>query len=185
MCPRCYALPSPRCCNDVLSASSIRHILRVLRAALQDADDEEMLSRNVARLVQLRVTDERRVRSFTRTEALRFLQTAEGHRPTHHGPLHSRWRCGGLGRRGSPGETSISTKAGLRSVRRSIEQTGSCGWIRSRRTRRLRFLPIPAPLIRILGAHRHRQGEERIAAGSRWRHRSGLHHCPGRLHRAA
>src|SRR6201999_665493 len=51
-----------------------------LRAALQDAVDEEMLNRNVARLVQLRVTDERRVRSFTRAEALRFLEAAEHHR---------------------------------------------------------------------------------------------------------
>jgi hypothetical protein len=77
---RCCALASPRCCKDVLSASSIRHILRVLRAALQDAVDEEVLSRNVPRLVQLRVTDERKVRSFTRAEALRFLKTAEQHR---------------------------------------------------------------------------------------------------------
>jgi hypothetical protein len=35
--------PNPRCCNAVLSTSSIRHILRVLRAALQDAVDEELL----------------------------------------------------------------------------------------------------------------------------------------------
>jgi hypothetical protein len=77
---RCCALSSPKCCKAVLSASSIRHILRVLRAALQDAVDEELLSRNVARLVQLRVTDERRVRSFSRDEALRFLAAAEEHR---------------------------------------------------------------------------------------------------------
>jgi integrase len=30
-------------------------------------------------------------------------------------------------------------------------------------------LPIPATLVRILSAHRHRQREERIAVGSRWR----------------
>jgi integrase len=78
--PRCCALPNPECCHAVLSASSIRHILRVLRAALQDAVDEELLSRNVARLVQLRVTDDHRVRSFTRAEALRFLEAAERHR---------------------------------------------------------------------------------------------------------
>jgi integrase len=77
---RCCALSTPKCCNAVLSASSIRHILRVLRAALQDAVDEELLSRNVARLVQLRVTDDRRVRSFSRDEALRFLAAAEQHR---------------------------------------------------------------------------------------------------------
>ena len=42
--------------------------------------DEELLSRNVARLVQLRVTDDRKVRSFTRAEALRFRKAAEQHR---------------------------------------------------------------------------------------------------------
>jgi integrase len=86
---RCCALSSPKCCNAVLSASSIRHILRVLRAALQDAVDEELLSRNVARLVQLRVTDERRVRSFSRDEALRFLDAARI-------AAGSRWRDTGL-----------------------------------------------------------------------------------------
>ena len=78
--PSVLRLANPQCCNAVLSASSIRHILRVLRAALQDAVDEELLSRNVARLVQLRVTDDRRVRSFTRAEALRFVEAAEQHR---------------------------------------------------------------------------------------------------------
>lgn len=77
---RCCALQPPQCCNDVLSPSSIRHILRVLRGALQDAVDEELLSRNVARLVQLRVTDERKVRAFTRPDARRFLKAAEDHR---------------------------------------------------------------------------------------------------------
>ena len=78
--PRCCAKEEPECCQDILSSSSIRHVLRVLRAALQDAVDEELLSRSVARLVQLRVTDDRKVRSFTRAEALRFLKAAEQHR---------------------------------------------------------------------------------------------------------
>ncbi|MGB0963874.1 MAG: hypothetical protein ACPGVY_14390, partial [Mycobacterium sp.] len=80
--PRCCAKEEPACCRDTLSSSSIRRILSVLRPALQDAVDEEgVLSRNVARLVQLRVTDARKVRSFTRLVALRFLKTAEKHRP--------------------------------------------------------------------------------------------------------
>lgn len=78
---RCCARQPPQCCRDVLSASSIQHILRVLRAALQDAVDEELLSRNVARLVQLRGAEDRKVRAFSRTEAVRFLRVAEGHRP--------------------------------------------------------------------------------------------------------
>jgi hypothetical protein len=104
-------MDQPTCCQDALSSSSIRHILRVLRAALQDAVDEELLSRNVARLVQLRVTDDGKVRSFTRAEALRFLQTAEKHR------LYAlwavalwRWDCVAAKHWGLPGPMSISSR---------------------------------------------------------------------------
>ena len=106
--PRCCAKDEPECCQDLLSPSSIRHVLRVLRAALQDAVDEELLSRNVARLVQLRVTDDRKVRSFTRSEALRFLKAAEQHR------LYALWAvalasgCVGARRWASRGPTSTS-----------------------------------------------------------------------------
>ena len=81
-------MDAPSGCNHTLSSSSIRHILQVLRVALQDAVDEELLSRNVARLVQLRVTDDAKVRAFTRAEALKFLQTAENHR------LYALWAVG-------------------------------------------------------------------------------------------
>ena len=47
---------------------------------MQGAVDEELLTRNVARLVQLRATGDRRIRSSTRAEVLRFLQAAEQHR---------------------------------------------------------------------------------------------------------
>ena len=83
----------------------------MLRAALQDAVDEELLSRNVARLVQLRVTDDRKVGSFTRVEALCFLDAAEQHR------LYALWAVAlamglrAVRRSGSRGSTSISKRA--------------------------------------------------------------------------
>jgi hypothetical protein len=48
-------------------------------------------------------------------------------------------------------------------------------------------LPIPAPLVNILRAHRKRQLEERFAAGSlaMARHGPGLHDVTRRVHRAA
>jgi hypothetical protein len=42
---QCCALADPRCWQVALSASSIRYILRVLRAALQGAVDQELLVR--------------------------------------------------------------------------------------------------------------------------------------------
>lgn len=167
--PRCCAKPVPECCGAVLSASSIRHILRVLRAALQDAVDEEMLSRNVARLVQLRVTDEKRVRSFSREEALRFLQTAETHR------LYALWAVAlsmGLRRGEALGLawSDVDLDKGRLTVRQALHRVdGQLRLDPVKTDASVAVLPILAPLVAILKAHRQRQLKERVAAGSLWR----------------
>jgi integrase len=167
--PRCCAKPGPQCCKSTLSASSIRHVLRVLRAALQDAVDEEMLSRNVARLVQLRVTDEHRVRSFTHDEALRFLQAAEQHR------LYALWAVAlsmGLRRGEALGLAwaDVDLDGGRLTVRQALHRVdGQLRLDPVKTDASVAVLPIPSPLISILTAHRRRQREERIAAGSDWR----------------
>lgn len=167
--PRCCAKTNPECCRAVLSPSSIRHILRVLRAALQDAVDEELLSRNVARLVQLRVTDERRVRSFSRDEALRFLQTAEKHR------LYALWAVAlamGLRRGEALGLawSDVNLDEGRLTVRQALHRVdGQLRLDPVKTDASVAVLPIPAPLVTILTAHRRRQREERIAAGHDWR----------------
>ena len=51
-----------------------------LASRLQDAVEEELLNRNVARLVQLRVTDDCKVRSFTVPRRSGSSHTAEKHR---------------------------------------------------------------------------------------------------------
>jgi integrase len=141
----------------------------VLRAALQDAVDEEMLSRNVARLVQLRVTDERRVRSFTRDEALRFLQAAEQHR------LYALWAVAlsmGLRRGEALGLAwaDVDLDEGRLTVRQALHRVdGQLRLDPVKTDASVAVLPIPAQLVSILSAHRHRQREERIAVGSRWR----------------
>jgi integrase len=167
--PRCCALADPRCCQAVLSASSIRHVLRVLRAALQDAVDEELLSRNVARLVQLRVTDDRKVRSFTRAEALRFLVAAEQHR------LYALWAVAlamGLRRGEALGLAwaDVDLDGGRLTVRQALHRVD--GHLRLdpvKTDASVAVLPIPDPLATILRAHRRRQLQERFAAGSSWR----------------
>ncbi|KAA0097833.1 site-specific integrase [Mycolicibacterium sp. P1-18] len=167
--PRCCAKPNPECCGAVLSASSIRHILRVLRAALQDAVDEELLSRNVARLVQLRVTDERRVRSFSHDEALRFLKAAESHR------LYALWAVAlamGLRRGEALGLAwaDVDLDKGRLTVRQALHRVdGQLRLDPVKTDASVAVLPIPAPLVSILRAHRQRQLRERVAAGSQWR----------------
>ena len=145
--PRCCAMDKPQCCQDVLSSSSIRHILRVLRAALQDAVDEELLSRNVARLVQLRVTDDRKVRSFTRAEALRFLETAEKHR------LYALWAVAlAMGLRRGEALGLAWADVDLDHARLTIRQAlhrvdGELRLDAVKTDASIAVLPIPAPLV--------------------------------------
>lgn len=166
---RCCAKPEPQCCRANLSPSSIRHVLRVLRAALQDAVDEEILSRNVARLVQLRVTDERRVRSFSRDEAIRFLQVAEHHR------LYALWAVAlsmGLRRGEALGFAwaDVDLDNGRLTVRQALHRVDGQLRLEPVKTEAsVAVLPVPAPLVGILREHRLRQRKERIAAGSDWR----------------
>src|SRR5690606_34321567 len=73
--PRCCAMRPANCCRDTLSINSIRHVLKVLRAALQDAVDDETLGRNVARSVHI-AGDTPEKGLFTPAEAHRFLLVA-------------------------------------------------------------------------------------------------------------
>jgi integrase len=167
--PRCCAMDEPKCCNDALSSSSIRHILRVLRAALQDAVDEELLSRNVARLVQLRVTDDAKVRAFTRAEALNFLEAAENHRLY---ALCAVALAMGLRRGEALGLAwaDVDLEHGRLTIRRALHRVdGQLELDQVKTEASVAVLPIPAPLVTILRGHRKRQFEERFAAGSQWR----------------
>ena len=167
--PRCCAKDEPECCQDLLSSSSIRHVLRVLRAALQDAVDEELLSRNVARLVQLRVTDDRKVRSFTRSEALRFLKAAEQHR------LYALWAVAlavGLRRGEALGLAwaDVDLENGRLTVRQALHRVdGELRLDQVKTDASVAVLPIPAPLVSILRGHRSRQLEDRLTAKGQWR----------------
>lgn len=169
---RCCARHPPQCCKDVLSVSSIQHILRVLRAALQDAVDEELLSRNVARLVQVRGADTRKVRAFTRPEAVRFLKTAEGHR------LYALWAVAlsiGLRRGEALGLRwqEVDLEAGRITINRALHRVDGELKLENVKTKgSAGVLPLPGPLVTILATHRRRQLEERRAAGSAWRDNS-------------
>ncbi|WP_225724693.1 MULTISPECIES: site-specific integrase [unclassified Nocardia] len=171
--PRCCAKTKPECCGNVLSIHSVRHVLRVLRVALQDAKEEELISRNVARSVKLRGAGDYKPRALSEIDARQLLKVAEEHR------LHALWAvmlAMGLRRGEALGlrweETNLDAgrlviRYGLHRVdgELKLEEVKTDG---SRAT-----LPIPAPLIPILRQHRKNQLEERFAAGDQWQE-SGL-----------
>ncbi|RBO97070.1 tyrosine-type recombinase/integrase [Nocardia puris] len=166
--PRCCAKSPATCCGDVLSISSVRHVLRVLRAALQDAVDDELISRNVARPVKVSDVGEHKVRAFTRVEARRFLQVAEDHR------LHALWAVAlsmGLRRGEALGLSwdDVDLVAGRLVVRQALHRVdGSLKLDAVKTAGSNATLPIPRALGAVLRDHRKRQLEERFAAGSRW-----------------
>ena len=77
---RCCAKTPRECCEQFASTGTLRCVLRVLRAALQDAVDDDILARNVARQVKMPSGSIRKVKPWTEDEARKFLDTARGDR---------------------------------------------------------------------------------------------------------
>src|SRR5919206_1038324 len=69
--PQCCA--KGECCGSVPSETTVRYLLKLLRAALQAATEEELIERNVASLVKLRVTAGRKIAPLSGQEGRPFL----------------------------------------------------------------------------------------------------------------
>ncbi|MEG8183919.1 site-specific integrase [Nocardia terpenica] len=171
--PRCCAKSPAECCGNVLSISSIQHVLRVLRAALQDAVEEELISRNVAKMVQVGGNGDYKVRAFSAVEAKRLLKAAEKHR------LHALWAVAlsmGLRRGEALGlKWSDVDLSGRRLViRQALHRVDGKLQLEQVKTEGSNAtLPLPRPLVAILRNHRKQQLEERFKAGREWKE-SGL-----------
>ena len=77
---RCCAKTPAECCGQVAGTGTLRYLLRLVRAALQDAVEEELLARNVARQVKMPTGSIRKVTPWSADEARTFLETARHHR---------------------------------------------------------------------------------------------------------
>src|SRR3979409_820153 len=73
---RCCAKKPAECCGQVAGTGTLRHLLRLVRAALQDGVEEELLARNVARQVKMPTGSIRKVTPWSADEARTFLETA-------------------------------------------------------------------------------------------------------------
>jgi integrase len=78
--PRCCARPGGECCKSRLSVRMVQSIHAVLRNALESAVREEVIPRNVARLVRIPAPRYKINRGLTAQQAKATLRAASGHR---------------------------------------------------------------------------------------------------------
>jgi integrase len=156
---------------DGMSHSSFIKIRSVLGRALDYAQRRQLVTTNIARIVELPAEAERTEegRAMTPEQARALLAHTEGH------PLHAYWAIMlYLGLR--PGETAgltwpdIDLDNQVLHVRRSLKIENKTLVVdeRLKTTRSRRSLDIPAPLADILREHRAGQEAQRAAAGTAW-----------------
>lgn len=167
--PKCCAAGD--CCKSLLSRRMVQSIHAVLRNALQNAVREELIVRNVARLVQvptpsydtgkgLSVAQARlllRESAADRLHALYVLALVLGMRRGE--LLGLRWDAVNLDRETLTVERSLQRAGGeLRLVEPKTKTS-------------FRTIPLPPIVVKALTEHRERQAQERAAAGTEWKER--------------
>lgn len=153
-----------------LSAASVRQIHANIRRALAVAVKWQLISVNVATLVDPPVVRRVEVAPFGSEEAQRLLEAALGDR------MEARWIVGlALGLR--QGEVlglfwdDVDLDAGTLRVQRALQRQRGVGLVFTdpKTARSRRIVSLPAPLVDALRAHRSRQLQERLVAGTMWK----------------
>ncbi|PJE99674.1 site-specific integrase [Streptomyces carminius] len=157
-----------RCCHRHPSARTVQYVHAVLRSALQQAMREELIARNVARIVETPTVVRQEVRPLDRTEVRMLLKAARSHR------LYALWLLlvsTGL-RRGEVLALTwddIDLGRGQLRVRRNLQRIkkelvfGTPKTARSQRT-----VSLPRRCAAALREHQSAQRAERAAAGLKW-----------------
>jgi integrase len=151
-----------------LSLASVRKMHAVLRAALEQAVRDDLLIRNVAKLVRLPVPRSPEIQVFTVDEARQVLDASSGHR------LHAVWvlllsmgfrkgEC--LGLRWS----DVDLDEGSLRVRTIVQRVdGVLVLVEPKTPKSRRTIPLPAVCVSALREHRRRQAVERLKMGPSW-----------------
>lgn len=159
------------CCGRHPSPRQVQYIHAVLRNALSNAEREELVSRNVAKLVKVSTPKYKIGKGLRVNQAKALLTEAEGTRwyalyvtaatlGLRHGEL--------LGLRWEDVDFERATLTVAQTVARAAGQlyVGPAKSDASEST-----IPLPKVTRRVLEAHRERQGKERADAGEAWRDR--------------
>jgi len=157
-----------------ISARTVQQVHAVLRAVVSQAVREEIVGRNVVKLVQVPTPEHQEVRPWTDAEVRSFLASSRAHR------LHALFVMAlalGLRRGELLGLRWVDVDFSNRRLRvtQTLQRVRGEGIIfgppKSRRSRRV--LTMPSILIETLKRHRAAQDTDRKAAGRDW-HGSGL-----------
>ncbi len=150
------------------SPHTANRVRAVVRTALNDAIRQGFLARNAAALADPRRVDDRGIEPMAPDEARDILDAVDRH-PI--GPLVATALWTGL----RQGELLALTWDRVNLDLRTLRVSGSIAriagetlmWAPKNRSS-VRVVPIAAPLVPILAAHRLRQRERRLSAGSAW-----------------
>lgn len=156
-----------------LSAQSVRLMHALIRSSLADAEREELVHRNVAKLVRPPSARREEVRVLAVEEARRLVGVIRGDR------FEALWVCALtlglrkgelLGLRWSDIDFGNSTL----SIQRALQRAGGrLVLVEPKTALSRRTVPVPPPTLAGLRAHRTRQNADRFQAGAAWQD-SGL-----------
>ena len=163
---RCCAVGA--CCQHLPSDRHVQFIHAVLRNALQNAMREEVVSRNVARLVQVRTPSYEVNRGLTVEQARTLLAEAASDRLA---ALYVLAVYLGLRRAELLGLrwVDVDLETGDLEVVQTLQRVGGQLQAVPPKTRSSRrTVPLPEPCLVALRQHRRRQARERLALGAGW-----------------
>lgn len=170
---RCCARRPRSCCQQVPSDGTIRHLHRMIRAALQDAVIDGLIPDNPARNLRLAHRYRPRFTPLTGAEAKLLLKTAKSDRLY---ALYAVALALGLRRGEALGLRweDIDLVEGVIFVRQTLQRLGGqlvFGPVKSDESERV--IALPAPCLAALRQHRVSQNAERQSVGKDWKD-SGL-----------
>ncbi|WP_322756372.1 site-specific integrase [Frankia sp. Cas3] len=154
--------------EEGLSARTVQYLHAILRAALQHAVREELLSRNVAKLVQPGPVRRDEINPLTAVEARALLAAAKGHRFY---PLYAVAVALGLRRSEALGLSwaDVDLVGRTLTVRQTLHRSdGQLVLFAPKTAKSRRTIPLPTICVDALRAHCRRQNTERAQAGERW-----------------
>lgn len=153
------------------TAATAKESHRVLRSALSSACREELITRNVAKLVEPPRTDNRELKPWSLDETLDFLAASR------RDPLYAAFVLAiamGLRRGEIIGLrwSDLDLENRVLYVRQQTQRRRGVLYDDDPKSRRRRVVPLPALCIAPLRWHRMRQSAARVKAGEKW-HESG------------
>ncbi|MCT9090486.1 site-specific integrase [Streptomyces sp. ASQP_92] len=158
-----------QCCKRRPSARTVQYTHAVLRSALQQAVREELIARNVARIVETPTIERQEVHPLDAGEARLLLKTARPHR------LYALWLLlisTGLRRGEALALTwsDINLENGQLRVRRNLQRIKRELLFGTPKTARsIRTVSLPKHCVAALRAHAAQQTRERAVAGEKWK----------------